>query len=607
MSLQERQKNLIKSILDISSQTDDFLTPAESEANAAGRWKVLILDTYTKQQITPLFNNSDLRKCGVTLHLQIGDKREPIKGVPAVYYVEPTEENVRRIVKDCSSPIYEVNYINFSSSISREMMTLFAQLCVENNCSQRINRVYDCYVGGIALEPYLFTFQRHHVYSLISSPHSDPAQIERVVGMEIPQELLSLVISMATVPTIRCSPNGAASMVASSLSSFIRDQLKSGVNLFQQNRTNRVPCLSHPLLVILDRDVDLISPLQHSSHYQPLVTDLLPCNNNRVIIPNSTSFYLDKSQDAFWGEYAYALFPDAIEANRRRMEEVMRQVESVRGLTGDAAATQHMKSAVESLPALLEQKKELEKHTTILKAVMEQINEREIPNFFDLENSLKADGKVDMTTFMQFLKSKGNLEDKIRLLCICVLCRDRDLVSQAETAFTEYLETLQGNDRRQADEMMKAFHYLKGFQSAKNASDRNATSTDNSIRSSFFKATTGIINLAKAGVKGILGDDDRSVVVQIVDELVNGRVSSLTETYGYYDPATGRTLMPSDGTKLLYEDVIVFIVGGGNYSEYQHLQVYAKSQNPTRTILYGSTDILAAKQFIPELQASCSE
>lgn len=73
-------------------------------------------------------------------------------------------------------------------------------------------------------------------------------------------------------------------------------------------------------------------------------------------------------------------------------------------------------------------------------------------------------------------------------------------------------------------------------------------------------------------------------------------VSSLTETYGYYDPATGRTLMPSDGTKLLYEDVIVFIVGGGNYSEYQHLQVYAKSQNPTRTILYGSTDILAAKQ-----------
>ena len=42
--------------------------------------------------------------------------------------------------------------------------------------------------------------------------------------------------------------------------------------------------------------------------------------------------------------------------------------------------------------------------------------------------------------------------------------------------------------------------------------------------------------------------------------------------------------------------MIVFVVGGGNYSEYQHLQMYAKSQNPPRVVLYGSTDILSAKQ-----------
>ena len=104
-------------------------------------------------------------------------------------------------------------------------MTLFAQLCVENNCSQRINRVYDCYIGGIALEPSLFTFQNHHVFSLINSPDSDEAEIQTVVGQQIPQELLSLVISMAAVPTIRCSNGGAASMVSSALSALIRDQL----------------------------------------------------------------------------------------------------------------------------------------------------------------------------------------------------------------------------------------------------------------------------------------------------------------------------------------------------------------------------------------------
>ncbi len=74
------------------------------------------------------------------------------------------------------------------------------------------------------------------------------------------------------------------------------------------------------------------------------------------------------------------------------------------------------------------------------------------------------------------------------------------------------------------------------------------------------------------------------------------RSTTLTEGYGFYDPATGRTIVPNDGSKSVYEDVIVFIVGGGNYSEYQHLQVYAKSQNPSRVVLYGSTDILPANQ-----------
>ena len=51
-----------------------------------------------------------------------------------------------------------------------------------------------------------------------------------MIGKEIPTQLLSLVISMAAVPTIRCSPNGAAGMVASSLSALIRDHLVCGRN-----------------------------------------------------------------------------------------------------------------------------------------------------------------------------------------------------------------------------------------------------------------------------------------------------------------------------------------------------------------------------------------
>lgn len=106
------------------------------------------------------------------------------------------------------------------------------------------------------------------------------------------------------------------------------------------------------------------------------------------------------------------------------------------------------------------------------------------------------------------------------------------VLQQIESAFNEYVETLSVRDKAVIESLMKAYYYLKSFRITKSVSDRNLTSElwwygslidEMSIRTSFFKATSGLINLARAGVKNILGDDDRSVVVQIVDELVNGK------------------------------------------------------------------------------------
>ena len=95
---------------------------------------------------------------------------------------------------------------------------------------------------------------------------------------------------------------------------------------------------------------------------QPLVNDLLPCKNNRVYIPNASSFYLDKSKDDFWNEYACslpllsllildALFPEAIEANKSRMDDIVKRVESVRSMTSGSAPAGHQTSTLSALSA----------------------------------------------------------------------------------------------------------------------------------------------------------------------------------------------------------------------------------------------------------------
>eukprot|EP00957_Ditylum_brightwellii_P103483 7885382-Ditylum_brightwellii.AAC.1 len=52
------------------------------------------------------------------------------------------------------------------------------------------------------------------------------------------------------------------------------------------------------------------------------------------------------------------------------------------------SAANELATAVDSLPALLDRKKKLEVHTSILQAVMNEVAARDVPQFYELESSL---------------------------------------------------------------------------------------------------------------------------------------------------------------------------------------------------------------------------
>lgn len=49
--------------------------------------------------------------------------RQPIQDVPALYFVSPTETNVKRIAADLAAGLYETAHLSFSSSLPRWMLT----------------------------------------------------------------------------------------------------------------------------------------------------------------------------------------------------------------------------------------------------------------------------------------------------------------------------------------------------------------------------------------------------------------------------------------------------------------------------------------------------
>jgi hypothetical protein len=73
-----------------------------------------------------------------------------------------------------------------------------------------------------------------------------------------------------------------------------------------------------PVLLILDRNIDLVSTLSHGWTYQALVSDCLSLSLNRVTLPTSEtqsqkrSYDLD-SKDFFWARNAANPFPQVAE------------------------------------------------------------------------------------------------------------------------------------------------------------------------------------------------------------------------------------------------------------------------------------------------------
>lgn len=93
-------------------------------------------------------------------------------------------------------------------------------------------------------------------------------------------------------------------------------------------------------------------------------------------------------------------------------------------------------------------------------------------------------------------------------------------------------------------------------------------------------------------------------MTKITEQLMECRVGGETDDYLYLDPKIlkGGDQMPKNRTS--FQDAVVFIVGGGNYIEYQNLVDFIKQKQTgtsTKRIIYGVSTLNNAKQFLKQL------
>lgn len=620
--LRDAQKNALSRVLSLQQEK---LSP----------WKVLVVDAEAADVVSCIFPASDLRRFGVTLTLPIDSSRAPLSDIPAVYVVSPTSENVARLLRDLdgignlkgkNARLYPAASLAFTSPAS---LKLLKNLASTMKLPARISSVHDLYADFLSLEQRLFSLNIPKSYVVLNTPDeaAQSALVDRVVS-----GLFSVLASLGVVPVIRSQRGGASEAVARALDKRLRENINSFRGSTIGGGGMGRSSFRRPLLLLLDRDVDLTAMLHHTWTYQALVHDCLRQRLNAVSLPaaegGAKSYELHKESDPFWRENARKPFPsvaESIEAALNRYRSDVQAVNEKAGGDTTANGTTHqLASAISSLPELSRRKEAIDVHANIATALLSQIKARALDAFFQFETRTLAyaSGSPPTRTDALALKeplmslvrgegaSAGTPADRLRAAVIYYTV----FGSAMSTADVDELSAALTQSGADASVLQRVAE-LNGF-----VSNEVEEVPDGSRRAKLRGMMSSALN---RGIKAVsrlpstlIGESARAFAVARVLRLFlsdraranDAGADEILDRYLYFDPKvdvdgeSGGFELDGRMRNMVFSDAIVFVTGGGNYVEYGNcVECVEEDLAGERRVVYGATEIVDAGGFLNQV------
>jgi len=261
----------------------------------------------------------------------------------------------------------------------------------------------------------------------------------------------------------------------------------------------------------------------------------------------------------------------------------------------DAEEVQHLQEKIAQIPELARQKELLHIHSTIAQCLSSKINERQLDVFFKLEEDIILN-KAHQKDIIQALENeKGSWADKLRLFLIYYI----NSVSKSELLEMESILAKQNCP-------LFALNHIKNTK----AFAHWAVSTDNAQppKKEFWNIFSTLVS---RGVQYLIPTKKDYYVTTIVENVMK---NDKDLDYLYFDPIY-LSKFPGSNTnefrkKTPFKEGIVFMVGGGNYLEYQNIKDSLIKPNQQeilglpfeKKIIYGSTEILNGAAFLSQLE-----
>lgn len=194
-----------------------------------------------------------------------------------------------------------------------------------------------------------------------------------------------------------------------------------------------------PILLILDRRFDMVTPLLFPWTYQAMLHELLGLNNARLILDSET-ISLDHEQDTFYRENSDSTFGEVGENLKKLVLQYQEQNTKYQQIlghpTGESGIQEgihsnpqelpSMKRFIEEYPEFRKMSSYASKHVKLLGKLSRLVEEDHLMALSELEQTIATDDEYpqrQLETLLDIIKSSSpfNQSQKLRLVLIFAL------------------------------------------------------------------------------------------------------------------------------------------------------------------------------------------
>ncbi|XP_020581596.1 SNARE-interacting protein KEULE-like [Phalaenopsis equestris] len=399
------------------------------------RWKVLIMDKLTVKIMSCSCKMANITYEGISLVEDIYKRRQPMPSMDAIYFIQPTRENVVMFLSDMSgrSPLYKRAFVFFSSPISKELVN---HIKSDASVRPRLSTLSEMNLEYFAIDSQGFISDHERALEELFGDTAEISLAHNATLQTIATRIATVFASLKEFPYVRY--RAAKSSLDASTMTSVRDLIptklaaivwhclakyRSSIPDFPQTETCE--------LLILDRSVDQIAPIIHEWTYDAMCHDLLNMDGNKFVheVPSKAGSTSEKKEvlledhDPIWVELRHAHIADASERLHDKMTNFISRNKAAQihhgSRDGGELSTRDLQKMVQALPQYSEQIDKLSLHVEIAGKINKVIREAGLRELGQLEQDLVF-GDAGTKDLINFLRTNQDVtpENKLRLLMI---------------------------------------------------------------------------------------------------------------------------------------------------------------------------------------------